>query len=120
MSTNSIEAFNKPGNKVARWTHRRIISHFLMTSKERLTSREIAARTRLNHSQVHKRISELIDEGKIVVCGVKLEGKNHNGVYKFNPEPVLFPVRKITLRQWLKQNNPEILHKYEIIIEHKL
>jgi len=47
-TTASTEAFHKPENVKIRWTHRKIISHFMQGHGESLTNREISAQVKTN------------------------------------------------------------------------
>ena len=118
MSKASIEAFLKPVNAKTRWTHRMISFHALKGCE--LTIREIASKVRLPYNAVQKRISELLEDGLIVVCGHKEEGENTNSIFKVNPEPPKYSARKPTLYKWLSEMHPNIMHEYETLIEKKL
>ena len=119
-TTASTEAFHKPENVKIRWTHRKIISHFMQGHGESLTNREISARVRLNYPQVHKRTAELVDDGLLVICGSKLEGKNQCSIYRFCNEPQLFPVKRLTFKQWVTLNYPDIYYKWQVLNKHEL
>ena len=109
----SIAAYKKPENIKTRWTHRQMILNSLERLLNGLTSREIAEKVRLSHSQVWKRCSDLLNEKKIIICGEKLEGKNYVWVYKLNPEPGLFTdLKPKTFRQFAIELHPELEEKY--------
>jgi DNA-binding Lrp family transcriptional regulator len=119
-TTASKETYARPENQIGYWTHRRIIEHFMRQCGESLTNREIAARVRLSYAQVHKRTAELEDAGTLLNISTKIENGNKCSVYKFNPEPQLFPVKRLTFKQWVKKEFPDVLYKYELLEQHKL
>ena len=67
----------------------------------------------LPYESVHIRTAELLQDGKIIITGsVDCDGYK-NSVYCLNKEPELFVCKKLTLRQWLKNQHPEILEQFE-------
>lgn len=113
----SLEAYKKPENIQARLTHRRIILSILEKYPNGLTSREIAEKVRLSHSQVWKRCSDLLNEKKIIVSGEKLEGKNYVWIFKINDNPELFTdLKPKTFRQFATELHPELEEKYRFYL----
>lgn len=110
MTAQSKQAFAE--SKQTRWTHRNILfNQFKRGFKG--TNRELAKVVVLPYESVHKRTAELLQEGKIIITGsVDCDGYQ-NSVYCLNKEPELFVCKKLTLRQWLKNQHPEILEQFE-------
>jgi DNA-binding Lrp family transcriptional regulator len=120
-TTASKETYARPENQIGYWTHRRIIEHFMRQCGESLTNREIAARVRLSYPQVHKRTAELEDAGTLLNINTKIENGNKCSVYKFNPEPQLFPLPKqLSFTAWAKKEHPEWIFEYEVKMLHKI
>jgi len=118
MTTASKEAYAKPENQLSYWTHRNICLNALK-NEFGMTFREVAYKTRLKPDSCWKRMSELNRDGKIKIIGEKMENGNLNSIYAINPEPEKF--KKIpTFSQWVKENYPDILHKYNVLIKHEL
>ena len=110
MTAQSKQAFAE--SKEVRQTQKKIIlKAFLMGFKG--TNRELAQHAGLSYETCHKRTAELLQESKIIITGsVDVDGYQ-NSVYKLNNEPELFVCKKLTLRQWMKINHPEILQQHD-------
>ena len=119
MTTASKQTFSKPENQLSYWTHRNICYNALKNDFG-MTYREVAHKVRLKPDSCWKRLSELHSDGKIKVIGERIENGNANSVYAINNEPELFTVKKLTLREWMKKEHPEILHKYDVLFLREL
>lgn len=115
MTTASKETYAKPENQIGYWTHRNICFNALKNEPKGLTYREVAAKVRLKPDQCWKRMSELHTDGEIKIIGEREENGNANSVYVINPEPELFHIKKEPLKKWLKNNHPDIYHKWEVL-----
>lgn len=111
-TTASKEAFKSTQNRVKRESHRKQITR-LMQSGIWLSNRGISERTGLSYEQVHKRTSELVQDGTLRVSAVDIENGNYCSVYKINDELMLFPVKKLRCAEWLKINYPYIFAEWE-------
>jgi DNA-binding Lrp family transcriptional regulator len=95
-----------------RWSHRKILLNQFQKGFKG-TNRQLAKRVRMPYEAVHKRTSELLNDGKITIIGsIDCDGYQ-NSVYKLSSEPELFTVKKITFSQWAKKNHPDIFAEYE-------
>lgn len=119
MTTASKEAYAKPENQLSYWTHRNICLNALK-NEFGMTFREVSNKTKLKPDSCWKRMSELHKDGKIKIIGEKMENGNWNSIYAIVTEPELFCTKPPTLKAWLKENHPDILHKYNVLIKHEL
>ena len=114
----SLQAFSDPENKQRRITHKQKCYDGLIGKK--LTIRELAREIGLTYNQTQKRISELMEEQTISICGEKMEEGNDNSIFCINREPLLFQFKKLSFTEWAKKNRPQWVHEYEVLELHKL
>jgi hypothetical protein len=81
---------------------------------------EVGRLTGLGGFESQRRISDLVNDGKVIITGSRKHFNNEVSLYSVKSQMQLFDNKKISLRKWLKKEYPEILAKYEILIEHKL
>ena len=113
-TTASKQAFIDTQNVKRRESHRKQITR-VMQSGIWLTNRGISLRTGLDYEQVHKRTSELVQDGTLRIVAAEFESGNLCSVYKINEELMLFPVKKLRCSEWLKINHPAIFDEWEKI-----
>jgi len=113
-TTSSQQAYLSNENRVKRESHRKQITR-LMQSGIWLTNRGISLRTGLSYEQVHKRTSELVQDGTLKIVAAEFESANLVSVYKINEELMLFPVKKLRCAEWLKINYPEVFEQWQQI-----
>jgi hypothetical protein len=107
----SKEAYKDPENAKRRETHKQIVYRCLF---QPMTFRELSEVCGLKSNQVQKRISDLKSEEMIIEHGEKIENGQKNTIWKRNPDPPLFEIQKLTLRQWLKREYPLILAEFNV------
>ena len=77
--------------------------------------------TGLGDIEAQRRLSDAYNKGKIVITGTRKHGNFDISLYSIKQQLLLFDFKKPpSLRKWLKENHPEILYKYELLIKHKL
>jgi len=117
MTTNSNNAFAVTSE--LRQTRKAQVFEALRT--ERNQSRfEIGRKTGLGGFEAQRRLSDLVNEEKATVTGSRKHGKCEISLYSVVEQLQLFPVKKITLRKWLKDKHPEIWNQYDLLINHNL
>jgi predicted ArsR family transcriptional regulator len=68
-----------------------------------------------------KRLSDLLTEGTIFVSGERKHGYNTISLYSIVQQLELYPgEKKPTLIKFLKDEHPDIFHKYNALYNHKL
>ena len=68
-----------------------------------------------------KRLSDLITEGTIFISGERKHGDNTISLYSIKQQLELYPVKKKpTLIKFLEDEYPDILHKYNALVNHEL
>lgn len=68
-----------------------------------------------------KRLSDLFIEGTIFISGERKHGENTISLYSIKQQLELYPEKKKpTLKEFLKSEHPDILHKYEVLCNHSL
>lgn len=108
----SLQTYRHPENIKRRLTHKQRVFAALTVP---MTIREISSNTGMSYNQVQKRTSDLMNEDKLIVCGWKQEHGNMNSMYCHNPNPPLFANKRLTLKEWMRQEYPEILDIYLIL-----
>ena len=117
MTANSIEAFHSTVE--LRQTNKQKVLEAL--KKEPNSSRfEVGRLTGLGGFESQRRLSDLMNDGKITITGSRKHGNNEVSLYSIKQQMELFDSKRPRLRAWLKVNYPEILTKYEVLIEHKI
>lgn len=116
MKNTSKKAFTK--GQIEFWTHRNIITEAMKDGQKR-TFREIAAKVILTEQQTWKRVSELETDGTLIDVGFKDFNGKSNTLYQFNFDGRK-PTKQQSLLDWLKNEYPEILNKYKILVQHEL
>lgn len=117
MTTNSKAAFGSTSE--LRATNRKKVLEALLTEQNQ-SRFEIGRKTSLGDIESQRRLSDLMNEGKITITGSRKHFNCDISLYSVVSQLELFPVKKVRLRNWLKKEHPEILAKYELLIEHKL
>lgn len=120
MTTASKQAYFNPDNQVRRISHKQKCYNALIGETAGLTYIGVSAKTGLTPQQCWKRISELNKDGLIVIVDTKKIQNSTFSVYRINNQPQLFQTPKLTFKQFVKQENPELWHKWEVLHEHKL
>lgn len=101
-------AFYKPENIETRRNDVDIIHDLFKYTRADITSRDIAKTLGWELEKVKKRVSDLINGGKISIVGIKKEIKNKVRVYRLIENPSFFPEKKLTRVEILKK----VLDKY--------
>ncbi len=82
---------------------------------------EIGRKTGLGDIEAQRRLSDLYNDEKIDITGSRKHGEHDVSLYSVRSQLSLFPNKKPpTLKAWLKENHPDILHKYNVLIKHEL
>lgn len=108
MINTSLIAFYKPENIETRRNDVDIIHDLFKYTRADITSRDIAKTLGWELERVKKRISDLKNDGKISIVGIKKEIKNKVRVYRLIENPTFFPEKKLTRVEILKK----VLDKY--------
>ena len=117
MTANSIEAYNSTTE--LRQTNKQKV--FEALNQEPNSSRfEVGRLTGLGGFEAQRRLSDLMNDGKVVITGSRKHGNNEVSLYSVKSQLELFDRKRPRLRAWLKNHYPEILTKYEILIEHRI
>jgi len=118
MTENSIKAYNQTA-KLQQSNKEKVLQAL---RKEGNHSRFWVGReTGLGHLESQRRLSDLVNEDKVVITGSRKHFNQDISLYSIKDQGTLFPVEKqLSLRQWLKKEFPEILYKYEILVEKKI
>ncbi len=114
----SLKALLSPNNQQTRWTHRKIIYNALKGCE--LTYLEIAAKVRLKPEQVWKRASDLEHEDILIIVGQKEENGQPHSIYAQNPNPPNLDGKIPPFKEWVKENHPDIWHKYRALYHHEI
>jgi len=120
MNKNSLSAYFDESNQRTFKSHKARIVRYLSRNPLQ-TTHQVSANIGLTNEQANKRLSDS-DNSDIFEA---VQGGTHNGnpcaLYRIKEQLSMFPVeKKISLRKWLENEYPEILHKYELLINHKL
>ncbi len=118
MTTNSINAYNSTVE--LRQTNKQKVLECLGT--ERNQSRfEIGRKTGLGGFESQRRISDLLNDGKVIITGSRKHGNNEISLYSVKEQLELFQIeKKPSFAKWAKKEHPEIWQKYEVLILHEL
>lgn len=119
-TTSSKEAYFNPENQVKRLSHKQRCYNALIGETKGLSYFLVAAKAGLTQQQTWKRLSDLNKEDKIIIIGTETINNRTFSLYAINQQPPLFYTKKLSLKDWLKLNFPEILTKYEILIKKEL
>ena len=109
----SIKALTDPNNQRTRWTHRKIAYNALKGCY--LTIRQVSEKVVKPYNAMEKRMDELEKEGFLVICGARFENGQPNSVYKHSPTLPELSHKKPTLRQYLKEKDPQRLKQYDLL-----
>ena len=114
MNKNSLKAYFDESNQRKFNSHKAII--FRELSKNPCQhSYQIARNVKLSNESCKKRITDLLNEGSIIVTdSVKYHG-NTVSIYKVISDPDPYSFRKLTLRTWMKEHHPDILKEYDLL-----
>lgn len=110
MTANSNAAYFST-SEMRQTNKKRVLEALMVESNQ--SRFEIGRRTGLGGFEAQRRLSDLLNEGKIKITGNRKHGKNEVSLYSVVDSFELFFFKKPGLRQWLKINHPEILVKYE-------
>ena len=117
MTANSIETYHQTTE--LRQTNKTKCLEALRT--ERNQSRfEIGRKTGLGDIEAQRRLSDLVNEDKATITGSRKHGLCEVSLYSEVSQLQLFNTKKLSLRQWLKREHPEIWEKYKTLILHEL
>ena len=118
MTTNSLNTFHQTTE--LRQTNKQKVLEALR-AEDNQSRFEVGRHTGLGDWEAQKRISDLVNDGKVVITGSRKHGNNEISLYSIKKQLSLFPEKKKpSLRNWLKKEYPEILYKYELLIKHEL
>jgi hypothetical protein len=114
MTNNSINAFYSTVEM--RQTNKQKVLECLKT--ERNQSRlEVGRKTGLGGFESQRRLSDLMNEGKIIITGRRKHGKHEISLYSVTEQLELFTVKnRPSFAKWAKQTHPEIWEKYRVLI----
>lgn len=114
MTTNSINTYHQTSEM--RQTNKQKVFECLKT--ERNQSRfEIGRKTGLGGFESQRRLSDLMNEGKIIITGSRKHGEHEISLYSVVEQLELFPVEKRpSFAKWVKKEHSEIWEKYRILI----
>lgn len=119
INQNSLSAYFDESNQRTFNSHRAMIVRELKANPFQ-HSYQLAKKLGLTNEAVKKRLSDLTEFDIIETNGSVYVHKNLCAIYNIKEMQPLFPVKKLTLRQWLKSNHPNIFNEYETLIEKKL
>lgn len=118
MTQNSKEAF--VNGKEQRETNKKLVLNALKNNPNR-SRFSIGAKTGLGDIESQRRLSDLYNEGKIVITGTRKHFKSNVSLYSLKDQLELFTIeKKPSLRQFFNEEAPELLHKYDVLYSHKL
>lgn len=118
MTTNSLNTFHQTVE--LRQTNKDKCLAALRTEPNQ-SRFEIGRKTGLGDIEAQRRLSDLVNEDKADITGSRKHGEYEVSLYSVRAQLVLFPNKKPpTLKVWLKENHPDILHKYQVLIKHEL
>lgn len=120
MTNASKQSYYKPENWVARISHKQKCFDALIGEKEGLTYPEIRYKTLLKETECQKRLSDLYAEEKVIIVGTREINGNTYSVYKINNQPPLVYCKKLTFKQFVRQENPELYQKWEMLNKREL
>ena len=110
MTANSNKAYFTT-YKIRQTNKKRVLEALMIEPNQ--SRFEIGRRTGLGGFEAQRRLSDLLNEGKIKITGSRKHGKNEVSLYSVVDSFELFCFKKLGLREWVKINHPEILKKYE-------
>lgn len=118
MTQNSIAAFNSTVE--LRQTNKQKVFECLKENPN--SSRfEVGRLTGLGGFESQRRISDLVNNGKVIITGSRKHFNNEVSLYSVKNQLELFPVEKRpSFAKWAKQEFPEIWEKYRVLILHEL
>ena len=111
MTENSQKAF---ANTVElRQTHKEMVFEALKTENNQ-SRFEIGRKTGLGDIEGQRRLSDLFNEGEIVITGSRKHFDQEVSLYSVKDQLELYPIeKKPTLVRWLKNNYPDVLNEYK-------
>lgn len=75
---------------------------------------EIGRKTGLGDIEAQRRLSELVNDGKVIITGTRKHFNCDVSLYSVKQQLELYPSKKrITLKEWLKINHPAISEQWE-------
>ena len=114
MNQNSLKAYFDESNQRKFNSHKaKIIRELSKTPYQH--SYQLARNVRLSNEAIKKRLSDLLNEGSIVVSGSVEYYGNSVSLYRVKTDHEIDSVRKPTLRNWLKDRHHEILKQYDLL-----
>jgi len=117
MTNNSNTAYNSTAE--LRATNAKKVFEALQTEPNQ-SRFEIGRKSGLGDIESQRRLSDLVNDGKVIITGSRKHFKCDISLYSVLLQTELFPVKKVRLRAWLKKEFPEVLAKYELLINHNL
>ena len=120
MNKNSLSAFFDESNRRTFKSHKARLVRELSRNPNQHTH-QLALKMGLSNEQVNKRLSDSDNSDIFETNGNTTYRGNSIALYKIKDQLSMFPLeKKISLRNWLKNDYPEILFEYEAMIEHKI
>ena len=114
MKQNSLKAYFDESNQRKFNSHKAIIFRELSKTPYQ-HSYQIARNVKLVNEEVKKRLTDLLNEGSIMVTGSVEYYGNSVSLYRVKTDHEIDSVRKPTLRNWLKDRHHEILKQYDLL-----
>ena len=114
MNQNSLKAYFDESNQRKFNSHKAIIFRELSKTPYQ-HSYQIARNVKLVNEEVKKRLTDLLNEGSIMVTGSVEYHGNTVSIYKVISDPDPYSFRKLTLRTWMKDRHPDILKEYDLL-----
>lgn len=118
MTTNSINTFHQTTE--LRQSNKEKCLEALRTEPNQ-SRFEIGRKTGLGDIEAQRRLSDLVNEDKADITGSRKHGEHEVSLYSVRSQLSLFKnLKPPTLKAWLKENHPDILNKYQVLIKHEL
>ena len=110
MTENSIDAFNSTVE--LRQTNKNKVLEALKTENNQ-SRFEIGRKTGLGDIEAQRRLSDLYNEGSVVITGSRKHFKLDVSLYSIKRQLELYPIKKKpTLKEFITKYYPEILKEY--------
>ena len=110
-TTNSKNAFDSTVE--LRATNKRKVLDALFTEPDQ-SRFEIGRKTGLGDIEAQRRLSELINDGKVIITGTRKHFNCDVSLYSVKQQLELYPAeKKLTFKEWVKINHPEVLNEWE-------
>lgn len=118
MTQNSIEAFKATSGQRAK--NKQLVFDALKANPKSTRFR-IGEITGLGDIEAQRRISDLVNEGKVVIVGKRKHFKCYVSTYSIKQQlEIPLPDKKQTINAFLKEHYPHILIEYKERNNHKL